>query len=602
MLHAHRRALMRLATGPSSGEIRSGQLNVIVGAFSDAQMFEDPWQDNDGAGAEWEPASMSRASAATHPPFRGEAIPFMIGDLSALPTWSQPEVGEWEPLGLGDFRTSQVYSGTPNSVVYGSRRRKYLGEAIPTMVGDLPMGPEWSQPEIGEWEPRGLGDFRTSMVYSGDPMGAPDGRYYGDAIPTMVGDLPSGPEWSQPEDGAWEPHGLGDFRTNVIYMRRGNYYGDAIPTMVGALGHRAGKVQRMASAKKAGVEGRHAKAVYRAVRDFQAWANKQRIPIVKAMGGTSPDGSIQARGVVVSAPSTNDRIQVADKAKGVSVMHRVFYNMVPMGGGNALVYFTDDPAAFVVTTSAQTGAEYLQHVAQIGALFDRSPEKLKAQLEKLEEKLEAIQSGEKKPTMFTTEKGLLKRINRIRKKLGMAEHGKEEKSSASGTDDDDDGDDDPEVGRGGRRMRTAHPKRWARLHPKRAAKLGVTSSRTVTGSRGSLGSTVSARPGGYGGGGGGRGYGGGGYGGGGYGGGGGGYAPQPQGTLGDYPSGGDEGGYGEDPFEDPGYGPPPTRVVYEDAPPPPQVVVIRRGGYDPGYGGGGYADPYAYGLDDSEDD
>ena len=657
MLHAHRRALMRLATGPSSGEIRAGQMNVIVGAFSDAQMFEDPWQDNDGAGAEWEPASLSRASSGTRPPYRGEAIPYMIGDLSLQPTWSLPEVGNWEPRGIGDFRTSMIYGRA--RAIHKSPQR-YQGEALPFMVGDLALGPEWSKPEVGQWEPRGLGDFRTSMIYGHRP-GSDAGSYYGDAIPTMVGDLddedddddiggvkgrarrkarrlaraekvrektdikeakaergetkgrgksrreqrredressegmlvigslPSGPVWSLPETGEWEPHGLGDFRNSEVYGEGGHYRGDAIPTMVGAVSVRHGKVQKMLSARKV-AEGRHARAVYRAIKDFQQWANKERIPVVKAMGGASPDGATEARGVVLALPSANDRIQASTKAKAISVTHRTFYNMVPMGGGNTLVYFTDDPAAFLVQASATGGQDYLQYVAAVAGLFDRSPEKQKATLEKLEERLQALQAGDKPKGpfgAFTSEKGLLKRINKLREKLGMAEYGKDSDEASGYEDDDEDDNVEDETGRLASRSRLG----GGRAGIGRRIRLGGGGRRRqgLPGSlRGSSGSSAQAGRGGRGGMGG-----------------------SSSSDMGSSSFGGEGGGGGESypsepsgyyPTEAPSYGPPPPQIIYQDAPapPPPQVIVIRRG--DGGYAPQGYPQDYAYGLDDSEDD
>ncbi len=104
-----------------------------------------------------------------------------IGSLPAsYGTWNRPQVPEWEPRGIGDFRSSEVYGR--------SRGGAYMGEAIPSMVGDLSLKPTWGMQDDPQWDPRGIGDFRTSQVYSGTGTR----RYQGEALPMMVGGLGNG--------------------------------------------------------------------------------------------------------------------------------------------------------------------------------------------------------------------------------------------------------------------------------------------------------------------------------------------------------------------------------------------------------------------------
>jgi hypothetical protein len=173
VLTGHRRYLLREATGPSAGEVEAGEVNVLVGAFSDAQMYEDPWTDDAPKWdpTSWEPASLARASARPYKrAIRGEAIPYMIGavkvgtldtagDLRMSPQWTGQDRETWEPRGIGDFRSSEIYTD--------KSRRHYLGEAIPFMVGDMDVG--YGDP----WEPHGIGD----------PPAGP----YGEALPYAVG-------------------------------------------------------------------------------------------------------------------------------------------------------------------------------------------------------------------------------------------------------------------------------------------------------------------------------------------------------------------------------------------------------------------------------
>lgn len=102
-------------------------------------------------------------------------------------------------------------------------------------VGSLPAGQVWTRSQFPVWDPRGIGDFRTSNVYSNRAQSA---NYQGDAIPTMVGDLSLLPSWTYEDHPTWDPRGIGDFRTTQVYSGRGSrqYRGEAIPTMVGDLG------------------------------------------------------------------------------------------------------------------------------------------------------------------------------------------------------------------------------------------------------------------------------------------------------------------------------------------------------------------------------
>ncbi len=317
MLAGHRRHLLRQA-GPTAGEVDCGVVTPVIGAFSDAQLFEDPWTPPSGTASAWEPATLARASSDRDRPYRGEAIPYMLGGM--------------------------------------------------TTVGDLALRPTWGMQDNPQWDPRGIGDFRTSQVYSGTGSR----RYQGEALPMMVGALPG------------------------LAARRGRETARAdanLPT-------------------------------YKACKGLKEWAVKNHIAVTADWNGRSTDRLVSAFGSVLVLNSTGDRIRAAEAAKQLAVLHRIFYNMSPLGGGRVLVYFSEDPAAFLVQRNGGPGeppvVEYVGNVfGKLGSMFKRSPEQKKSKLAALEAKYKAIQAGEGQAGPFESPEGMLKKINRLRGELGL---------------------------------------------------------------------------------------------------------------------------------------------------------------------------------------
>ncbi len=261
--------------------------------------------------------------------------------------------------------------------------------------------------------------------------------------------------WTPPSGtaSAWEP----------AMMARASggdrpYRGEAIPYMLGGvvggvLGGPAGAALGLVGvgALNGGPddadveEAAKARPVLAARQALKDWAFDNRVPVTADWGGASPNQEVHAYGSVLILRSANDRIEAAHAARRIARMRNgVFYNMTPLGSGRVLVYFSEDPAGFLVQ-GAPKGIPAVVYAGNIfgklGDMLKRSPEKKKARLAALEAKYKSIQSGEGQAGPFQSAEGLLRKINRLRGELGMqplsAESApeKKEEPSAEGFDE-----------------------------------------------------------------------------------------------------------------------------------------------------------------------
>lgn len=163
--------------------------------------------------------------------------------------------------------------------------------------------------------------------------------------------------------------------------------------------------------------------VYNARAALKEWAIENRVPVTADWGGTSPNQEVHAYGSVLILRSANDRIEAAQTARRIArVRPGVFFNMAPLGEGRVLVYFSEDPAGFLVQAKGREvpPAVYVGNIfGKLGAMFKGSPEQKKGRLASLEAKYKALKSGEAQPGPLTNPEGLLRRINRLRGELGM---------------------------------------------------------------------------------------------------------------------------------------------------------------------------------------
>lgn len=254
--------------------------------------------------------------------------------------------------------------------------------------------------------------------------------------------------WTPPSGtaSAWEP----------AMMARASggdrpYRGEAIPYMLGGVvgGVLGGPIGAAAGLIGVGAlngsdddqmeEAAQARPVLAARQAIKDWAFDNRVPVTADWGGTSPDQKVHAYGSVLILRSANDRIEAAHAARRIARMRSgVFYNMTPLGSGRVLIYFSEDPAGFLVQ-GAPRGVPAVVYAGNIfgklGDMLKRSPEKKKARLASLEAKYKSIQSGEGQAGPFQSQEGLLRKINRLRGELGMqplpAEGAEEKKEEAA---------------------------------------------------------------------------------------------------------------------------------------------------------------------------
>lgn len=268
-------------------------------------------------------------------------------------------------------------------------------------------GPTAGEVETGEVTPI-IGAFSDATLFE-DPWTPPSGTASA-WEPAMMARASGG---DRPYRGEAIPYMLGGVVGGVL--------GGPVGVAAGLLGVGALNTGEVGGPEEdSDAQARPVLAARQALKD---WAFDNRVPVTADWGGTSPNQEIHAYGSVLILRSANDRIEAAQAARRIARLRSgVFYNMSPLGSGRVLVYFSEDPAGFLIQ-GAPKGVPAVVYAGNIfgklGDMLKRSPEKKKARLAALEAKYKSIQSGEGQAGPFQSAEGLLRKINRLRGELGM---------------------------------------------------------------------------------------------------------------------------------------------------------------------------------------